>query len=208
MGGDLRDLHLPLHIPITDGRRLCFLPYPWGIAPLAPPAEGLLLPFREWWLGFPHPFAVLSRAPPSCPGNPATPLTRVLGGPVPAPWGAGLSPDTDAEDVGLAASSLLTPMKAIKPGVLMYLLPSGWGNKFVGKSSMLSQGTEQAWKTCSAQLEYPGHLQRERGDLGLLIHPWWGARRNCRDGAELEIKASTADLLMLPVWELLGGKDS
>lgn len=28
----------------------------------------------------------------------------------------------------------------------MYLLPSGWGSRFAGKSVVLSQGTEQVWK--------------------------------------------------------------
>lgn len=32
-------------------------PCPQGIAPPAPPAEGLLLSCREWWPGFPHPSA-------------------------------------------------------------------------------------------------------------------------------------------------------
>lgn len=74
MGGDFRYLHLPLHILITDGRRLCFLPYPWGIAPLAPPAEGLLLPFREWWPGFPHPFGYAQQSTTQLSRYPGTPL--------------------------------------------------------------------------------------------------------------------------------------
>lgn len=71
---------------------------------------------------------------------PCYPIIRVLGSPVPAPQGAGPSPDTAAEDAGLAASSLLTPMKAIKPGVLMYLLP--W------------VGQQVCRKECDA---FPGH---------------------------------------------------
>lgn len=94
---------------------------------------------------------------------PRYPITRVLGGPVLACQGTGPSPDTAAEDAGLAASSLFTPMKVIKPGVLMYLLPSGWGSRFAGKSVVLSQGTEQVWKICSSQLGCPGKSPEREG---------------------------------------------
>lgn len=106
----------------------------------------------------------------SCPG---TLVPHYLAGPVPAPWGAGPSPDTAAEDAGLAASSLLTPMKAIKPGVLMNLLLSVWGNRFAGKSVMLSQDMSKCGRHALPSLGALGHLLRERGDLGLLVHPWW-----------------------------------
>lgn len=71
---------------------------------------------------------------------PRYPIIGVLDGPGPAPQGAGPSPDTAAEDAGLAARPLLTPMKAIKPGALMYLLP--W------------VGQQVCRKECDA---FPGH---------------------------------------------------
>lgn len=77
-GGDCRCLQLPLNIQWQEA----VLPCPWGIAPLAPAAEGLLLSFREWWPGFPHPSAWVS-----CPG---TPLSHYqgAGGPCSCPSGS------------------------------------------------------------------------------------------------------------------------